>query len=264
MGKLNEVLRIWPSGTVVVQSWLEQHCQISRQLTRKYVKGGWVEKIGPGAYVRSGDKVDWRGGVYALQQLLKLPIHVGGKTALELSGRAHFVPMGSHRLLYLYTHGDHPERQLPRWLTQYFNNQSFNYISNVLFTGAHGLQAWNCSTFGIWISNTERALLEILALVPKKMSFEHAFLLMQGKETLRVDVLQGLLEDCRSQVLKRLFLYLAKKCQLPCFERLNLKTLKLGQGKRTIDNGDHYDPQFKLFVPNLSIDKQEGDLYDVL
>jgi hypothetical protein len=103
MGKLNEVLQSWPSGTVAVQTWFDQK-KIVRQLSQKYVKGGWVEKIGPGAYIRAGDKVDWRGGVYALQQGLGLPIHVGGKTALELMGRSHFVPLGNP-VINLYTHG---------------------------------------------------------------------------------------------------------------------------------------------------------------
>jgi len=252
MGKLNEILRNWPSGTVAVQPWLEQQ-QIVRQLSQKYAKGGWIEKIGAGAYIRAGDNVDWRGGIYALQQALALPIHVGGKTALELMGRSHFVPLGNPTI-NLYTHGIHPERHLPKWLSQYFKDQVFHYIPTVLFTEKVGLQALDCSTFQISVSSIERALFEILALVPKRMSFDHAFLLFQGQETLRVDLIQTLLQDCQSQVLKRLFLYLAKQNNLPWVERLNIKLIDLGQGKRKVGLGDYYDPEFKLYVPKIKVD----------
>lgn len=255
MGKLNEFLRVWPGGTVVVQSWLEER-HIARQLSQKYVKGGWVEKIGQGAYIRSGDRVNWRGGIYALQQQLQLPIHVGGKTSLDLLGRGHFIPLGDLQHLYLYTNGSDPKRQLPKWLAGYFKLPEIYYVPTVLFSSNLGLQKLDCATFEITISGTERALLEILSLVPKQVSLEHAFLLLQGQETLRADLLQKLLEDCKVQVLKRLFLYLAKKCQLPVVERLNLSTIDLGQGKRKIGNGNHYDPEFKLLMTKL--DQQGG------
>jgi len=255
MGKLNEVLQSWPSGTVAVQTWFDQK-KIVRQLSQKYVKGGWVEKIGPGAYIRAGDKVDWRGGVYALQQGLGLPIHVGGKTALELMGRSHFVPLGNP-VINLYTHGSHPGRHLPKWFSEYFKAQTPQYFSTVLFRGKVGLQVLDCSTFKINISSMERALFEILALTSKNMSLDHAFLLFQGQETLRADLIQALLQDCQSQVLKRLFLYLAKQSDLPWLERLDIKLIDLGQGKRKVGLGDYYDPEFKLFVPKIKVDEQD-------
>ena len=256
MGKLNEMLKAWPSGTVAVQPWLAGR-HIVRQLSNKYVTGGWVERIGSGAYIRAGDRVAWQGGVYALQQQLDLPVHVGGITALELLGRSHFIQFGNNRSLYLYTHGKFPDRRLPKWLIQHFNTTTFTYVPTELFSNQLGLESLDCGTFNITGSSSERALLEVLALVAKKLSFEHAYLLMEGQDTLRVELLQALLYDCRSYLLKRLFLYLAKKCQLPWLERLNLTTIALGAGKRKIGNGEHYDPELKLLVPLLNIDRQQ-------
>lgn len=258
MGKLSELLQKWPSGTIAVQPWFDQQ-QIGRQLAEKYVKGGWVEKIGHGAYIRFGETIEWQGGVYALQHELGLPIHVGGKTALELMGRTHFLPLGIKRSINLYNHGLHPERYLPGWFKKYFKNHIFNYTPTVLFGENVGLEEQDYGTFQITISSTERALLEVLALIPKRGTLEHGLLLLQGKETLRVDLLQALLQDCRSQITKRLFLYLAKRCQLPWVDRLNIKVLTLGRGKRKIENGEHYDSEFKLFVPKLSIDQERED-----
>ena len=54
---------------------------------------------------RAGDRVDWIGGVYALQQQLRLPIHIGGKTALEMQGYAHFLPLGKGQFVWLFGSG---------------------------------------------------------------------------------------------------------------------------------------------------------------
>lgn len=248
MGKLNELFKAWPSGTVVVQPWLAER-QIVRQLANKYVTGGWVTKIGSGTYIKAGDQVNWQGGVYALQQQLNQKVHVGGLTALELLGKAHFIPLGNNHTLYIYTHGRSPNRSLPKWLTEYFKTNKFSYVPRALFSTKLGLHDLASGNFTIACSTPERALLEALVLVPKKLSFEHAYLLMEGQETLRVDLLQSLLQNCRSYLLKRLFLHLAKKCQLPWFERLNLNSIELGQGKRKIGSGAYYDPEFKLLVP---------------
>ena len=71
--KLNQFLKSWPPGTVSVNPWLEEK-GIDRQLIQKYKKSDWVTAVGPGAIARSGDKVDWPGGIYALQTQLGLPV----------------------------------------------------------------------------------------------------------------------------------------------------------------------------------------------
>jgi hypothetical protein len=55
--KLNQLFYAWPSGTVAIQAWLEQQ-GISPNLTNWYLKSGWLESIGHGAYKRPGDQVD--------------------------------------------------------------------------------------------------------------------------------------------------------------------------------------------------------------
>ncbi|HYX07557.1 MAG TPA: AbiEi antitoxin N-terminal domain-containing protein, partial [Bacteroidales bacterium] len=85
MKKINQILQKWPQGTVITTSWLKSQ-GVSRQSVDNYKKSGWLERIGQGAYKRKGDEISWPGALYALQKLEKLPIHVGGKTALELQG----------------------------------------------------------------------------------------------------------------------------------------------------------------------------------
>ena len=78
--KLNRVLTAWPQGAVAVSRWLEAQGAY-QQLVHEYEKSGWIRRIGQGAYVRVGGTVDWTGGLHALQEQLKLPIHAGAKTA---------------------------------------------------------------------------------------------------------------------------------------------------------------------------------------
>ena len=203
MGKLNNLLRQWPNGTVATQLWLDEQ-QIYRQLSNKYVRSGWLTKIGHGAFAKAGDRVDLFGGVFALQQELKLPIHIGGQTALELFGRAHFIPM-TNNYSYIYVHENKTERQLPSWFVAAFSTNLIKYIRQQLFVKKVGLQNFDCSTFTIEIASPERALFELLALVPNEITYEHAYLVMQGQELLRVEIVQALLESCCSQLLKRLF-----------------------------------------------------------
>jgi hypothetical protein len=83
--KINQLLKAWPAGTVTVLPWLEKQ-GVYQQLVHEYEKTAWLRRVGQGAYAKAGDQVEWTGGLYAIQEQLKLPIHVGGKTALQLQG----------------------------------------------------------------------------------------------------------------------------------------------------------------------------------
>lgn len=79
--KLNHILTEWPPhGGMVTQKWLTQK-GVSRFLARTYVNSGWLKSAGCGAFYKAEGKVEalWPGGLYTLQQQLKLPIYAGGK-----------------------------------------------------------------------------------------------------------------------------------------------------------------------------------------
>lgn len=251
MTKLCRLITGWPAGTVGVQAGLQKQ-QIYKQLSNKYVASGWLIKIGKGAYVRAGEKPSWRGGVYALQKDLNLKVHVGGLSALELIGRSHFVPMGTHTRLYIYADSRQVPRYLPKWFKE-LEDLTLIYVSSELFYSNTGLMDFDCGNFTIQISEPERAIFEMLSLVPNKMPFEHACLLMQHQNNLRADVVQQLLEECSSQVLKRLFLYLARTFNLTFMQRINLKNVDLGRGARHVGQYEVYDKELDLYVPKMSV-----------
>ena len=72
--KINQLLKNWPAGVVCLTSWLTAN-HYSNQLLDKYKKSKWLDSIGSGAMIRSGDKVSYEGGVYALQEQLRMNIH---------------------------------------------------------------------------------------------------------------------------------------------------------------------------------------------
>src|SRR6476469_5644542 len=98
--KIKKLLQQWPPGIVATTAWLED-LGISRQLQARYLKSGWIERIGNGAYKRFGENTTWQGGVAAMQQQSHIPVHVGGLTALALQGFTHYLRLGQEEV-YLF------------------------------------------------------------------------------------------------------------------------------------------------------------------
>jgi len=104
--------------------------------------------------------------------------------------------------------------------------------------------------YSIRLSSPERAALEMAELVPREQSFEGAQLLMEGLTALRPDLVQKLLQSCKSVKAKRLFLYLAEKCGHAWLNKLDLSKVRLGSGKRLIVSGGRYNPKYRITVPD--------------
>ncbi len=254
--KINQILQSWPAGTVAVQSWLERQ-GVYQQLAYAYEKSHWLKRIGRGAYIRQGDQVDWAGGIYALQQHMCLKIHVGAKSALELRGLAHYIAAGSGGYLYLF--GRRGEK-IPSWFKAHNWQRRIAYNTSTLFNNHNlGLTKQSMDRYEITISGPERAILELLHLVPKKQSFDESFLLMGGLATMRPKLLQQLLEDCKSIKVKRLFLYLAEQCNHQWFKEINVSKINLGKGKRLIVRGGHLDSKYLITVPDLANNSDEEE-----
>jgi len=91
--KTKRLMQDWPQGTAAVTAWFER-LGISRQLLNRYHHSGWITRLGTGAYEKTGDDVNWHGGLHALQIQAGLPIHVGAMTALSMQGLAHHLRLG--------------------------------------------------------------------------------------------------------------------------------------------------------------------------
>lgn len=251
--KLNHLLSLWPHRVVLTSKWLTAHGYYN-QLVKKYSDNHWITKIGKGAYSKLGEKIDWPGGLNALQAGLNLPVHIGGLTALEMQGLGQNIPLGEGYRCYLFnTTAD--KKPLPKWFTDLFSQCLYRQYH--LFDREEGLIKREIDGVKVEISAPERAILELLALVPQDFAYEDVDHIAENLRLLRPSLLQTLLQQCRSIKTKRLFLYLADKHQLPCFKHLELEKIDLGQGKRVIGAGGHYISQYQLSVPTLN-NEEEG------
>lgn len=110
--KLKWLLEAVLPGRLVDTPTLERY-GITRMLAHKYVDSGWLEPVVRGLYRRpqvDAGSADWQRVVRSLQHVMDYSSVVGGRTALELQGFAHYLPMRGDQDVYLY--GD----AHPNWL----------------------------------------------------------------------------------------------------------------------------------------------------
>jgi len=95
--------------------------------------------------------------------------------------------------------------------------------------------------------------MEVMYLATSNDAIDHAVELSRGLSTLRPNVIQTLLQACRSVKVKRLFLWAADSAGHAWLERLDLDSLDLGKGKRSLYRGGQFDTKYQITVP-----RQEG------
>lgn len=240
--KLKRLLIEWPKNTVAVNEWLHTK-GISDQLKQKYLKSNWITYINKGAVIRTGDTFRWEGAIYSLQTQLMLPIHVGGKTAIELQGHAHYVRLGQPRIELFGQKGV----KLPTWFKNYKWQEEIKYFTSEFLPPHIALNDLEVGEFSIKISSLERAIFEYLYKV--NSTIDEAYYLMENLSTLRPTIIQELLESCKSIKVKRLFLYLAEKASSPWFEALDISKINLGKGPRQIVKSGYLDTKYQITLP---------------
>lgn len=250
---LSQLLQAMPEGVAVPSAWLTER-GISPQLVRKYVASGWLVPLARGAYARPGSPVNWQGVVLGLQLLAQRSVHVGGLSALNLQGLAHYLPLGGEAVAHLWTNAAEPAR-LPAWAPAITLQQALVLHAERLFepiAQREGLTSLSTQVrdWKLTVSTPERAIMEVLSLVDQTpASFTHAAELFEGLPALRPALVQRLLESCRSIKVKRLFLYLATRQGDPWSRKLAIERVALGSGKRMVTRGGRLNTHFLITVP---------------
>lgn len=248
---LNHLLADFPPGALLPTRWLTSH-GYADNLLPKYVAGGWLASAGYGVYQRTGAQPGWTDAVHALQQLLGLPLHVGGLSALDWAGFAHFLRPGAKPVL-MYG----PKRP-PRWAATVVPRHPVHWRSDRLFAFASDASPKERALIDLRpegerhtlrFASEERAFLELLDETPKRASVHEADAILAGLLRLRPTRLQALLGCCTSFKVKRLFLALAHRHQHPWLKHLDLAAIDLGRGKRSLAPGGKFDPRFQITLP---------------
>ena len=247
--KLNHLLALLPEGVAAPSHWLSGQ-GYSRQLLRKYVQSNWLKPLGRGVYARPQVEVRWEGVVLGMQRLAGLSFHVGGITALNRQGYAHYLPLGGEKEIHLWGQG-----KVPAWVRTVPLPEKLQFHSSRLFdpqaagTGlvdkSGGVRDWT-----IQMSAPERAIMEVLYEVQDyEASFIHALELFEGLTSLRPAVVNTLLQHCRNLKVKRLFLFMAGRVAYPWCEKIDNTKIELGSGKRVIVKGGKLDKHYLITVP---------------
>lgn len=242
--KINHLLNSQPQGVVYLSSWLTEN-GFSTQLLNRYKKSNWICSVGPGAWMRKGDTPTYQGAIFALQEQANLNIHPGGKTALTLLGKTHYLELSTNQVTLF----GGSEEKLPAWFSKYKWNVKVNYISSSFLPPKLGLQTLEQGAFSLSVSNPTRALMECLYLAPKEQELVECYELMEGLNNLRPKQVQQLLEACTSVKVKRLFLYMAEKAGHDWFKFMSLKNIDLGKGKRSLAKDGVFISKYQITVP---------------
>lgn len=268
--KLNWLERALPEGLLVTAAWLTRHGYYS-SLRTQYVAAGWLEQPARGVFRRPRGTLSWEQAVISLQSVLEFPVAVGGRTALELQGYAHFLSR-EQRAVHLY--GD---KAPPSWLDKLpltvrfafhrsdrlfrddpitrdptsltWDVETHEAAGNDLLQTGLTIRPWGQWDWPLKLSTPERAILELLDELPEREGFHQADRLMEGLVTLSPRRLQRLLEDCKSIKVKRLFFFFADRHGHAWLERLERARIDLGRGKRMLVRGGKLDRTYGITVP---------------
>ncbi|MDZ7840385.1 MAG: type IV toxin-antitoxin system AbiEi family antitoxin domain-containing protein [Gammaproteobacteria bacterium] len=264
--KLNWLERNLAEGLIVDAAWLEAR-GYSRSLRSQYVSAGWLEQPARGVFRRPRGKLTWEQVVISLQIVLNLPVSLGGRTALDLQGYAHYVS-GTQDSVHLYT-----ETRLPGWLSKlpvdaqfaihnrhrflppiekYFDGVTLpdrDAASEQILSGALRVMYWNHVEWPLIMSTPERAILELLDELPHNETFHQLGVTMEGLVDLSPRRMQRLLQDATSIKVKRLFFFFADRHNHRWLKHISREKIDLGKGKRMIVNGGKFDSKYQITVP---------------
>lgn len=224
-----------PPGMPVTASHLKEF-GISRQLAYRYVQSGWLKPLGYGYFLRTEDRLTEKGAVASLQAN-GVKVHVGGRSALALKGFSHYLRIGGETL-YLYGHGT---RKLPAWFLEMFKVSLSNtnlFDEREATDERLGVSRLDQELNAPFVSDPERAVLELLDLVPKQQSLEEAKLIMESLQSLRSKKMSELLKACRKIKVKRLFWQFADELKLPVLDKLDPTEIDFGASSVYILQGE--------------------------
>ncbi|GHU74344.1 hypothetical protein FACS189413_19060 [Bacteroidia bacterium] len=243
--KIKNILTKYPNGLVLQSSFLERE-GYSYVLQQHYRKSGLLKLIGKGAMLKSDNDFLIFGALASLQQQSNHSVHIGGRTALALSGQAHYLQINMQSVSLF----KEPKDDLPKWFLSNQWDLGFEVFNISLFEDkSAGYKAYEGSGLALKISNPARALMECLSLCPDKFPLIEGYEIMENLLTLRPSVVQTLLEQCKSIKVKRLFLYFAEKVGHSWFEDLDTSKIELGTGARRIVSNGKYVSKYELMLP---------------
>jgi hypothetical protein len=185
---------------------------------------------------------------------------VGGRSALELQGLAHYLPLQGVTRVSLYT-----TTKIPSWVRTFPGEYTFTVHRQMLFKTLPSA-ALVSKPFGAWdwpipYATVELALFELLAAVRQASDFDIADKFFEGATVLRPALVRELLLSCSHVLAKRLFLWFAARHEHAWLKKLDTKGVDLGRGKRLVVKGGALDMKYQITVPRTMTRGYEQPVY---
>ena len=255
--RLKPLLDTVPPGFVVDTPWLKAR-GIDPKSIHGYVAHGWLERIVRGVYrrpapqgVRGGNGESWAVLLLSLQRLMNYTVHLGGESALDLAGHAHYLSLGGRQRARFY--GD-----VPSWLKRLPTPTEIVVRRRTLFgddpIGIEEFDIGAGAAVDVWrwpirASSPERAILEALDELPRHASFDNLDKVFEGLVSLRPRQLTALLGACRSVKVRRLFFVFADRHRHGWRKHLDASGIDFGSGPRALVEGGRFHPAYLISVP---------------
>ena len=204
-----------------------------------YVRSGYLDSLGRGAYCRAGSQPTVEAAITAMSGQMGVPEHLGGRSALAKRGYVHFVPFTELPATIFMDHGV----RVPAWFGHHYAGR-FLMRKTSFIKGNSGIE----NDAGCPVSSPERAILEFLLDVPSRQLLNEAYQLLEMMMTLRPRLIEKLLSACSSIKVKRLFFLLADDLNPPWWGRVAKEEIDLGAGCRVIDKDGSFNSKYNLVV----------------
>lgn len=265
--RLKPLLDKVPPGFLVDTRWLRAQ-GIDAKSIHNYVARGWLERVIRGVYrrplpegVQEKSAISWDSALLSLQWVMKYDVHLGGASALDLAGHAHYLHLGGTPPVHLYG-------TVPTWLKRLPNDAQIVVHQRTLFgvdqTGiinanretGESSQAVNVWRWPLKASSPERAILEALDELTTEASFEKLDKVFESLTTLRPKLLMSLLTACRSVKVRRLFFVYADRHKHAWRKHLNAERINFGSGPRALVEGGKLHPTYRIYIPKSFVPEE--------
>lgn len=243
--KIKHILELAGQDGLLFASWMNKQGLDSKQQF-EYVQSGWLERVARGVYKIVGSHPTLYSAVSCYNSQLEKKCVVGARSALELSGYSHYVPMGQP-MAFLFTDTSH---KLPEWLIQSQWDMTVSYqTTSFLGDDLFGVETQIVDGRPLLVSSPERAMLEWLNMPGIGSLLLDVYYVMEMLSTLRPDLIQQLLERCSSIKAKRLFMYMAEKTHYAWVDDIDKERIDFGSGRRMIVAKGKYIKQYNMTIP---------------
>ena len=247
-----------PEGQLVNRGWLLQR-GFNRPRVDYFLRAGKLEPVTHGVYRRPGPRLKWEHVVYSLTEMGYL-VYVGGRSALELQGLAHYLPYGGLRRIDLYG-----SSCVPKWVVNYPAEFRFVVHTRRLFDELPR-DTVKPKPFGSWdwpiaYAVPELAMLELLSDVRDAADFMVADKIFEAATNFRPEILHALLRACAQVKAKRLFLWFSDRHGHDWRQALKTDGINLGKGKRMLVKGGAFDPTYQITIPREMAVGSEQSIY---